>query len=442
EGFSGPTPPLASFMDGESDDRQLSELSAALAEAERALTEAGQSFAPGAAEVREQLALVRDRTRAIDAYVEARLARARERLGALGHLARRSERELATVERVKGELAELRRDQEAYAETYTRLLEQEGEASLVIARAVSKDRVIDPPRAVAEPASPNFRQALSSVLFGSFAGVLLVLFRRLTAGTVQAENDARLFLGPVPVLGVVPCFEGRPGRPPASREVLRQAGISGHSAFEDAFRLFGMTLFGADAAARQNLVFVTSPGAQDGKTMCALALGLALARRGRRVLVIDGEPVRAHEAARAGARPRPGLADVLAGRATLVSARVGVPAGSGELHSLSRGSVGPGELPAYADQLREFLDLARARYDVVLVDVPGHMSTDMMALVGSCDAVLLVLRLRHTRRQALAELLGALPLGRSVALVVDDRLRASRGGVSRLRPLDKERAVA
>ena len=90
-----------------------------------------------------------------------------------------------------------------------------------------------------------------------------------------------------------------------------------------------------------------------------------------------------------------------------------------------------------------FADAVASRgLNVVLVDVPGHMSTDMMALVGSCDAVLLVLRLRHTRRQALAELLGALPLGRSVALVVDDRLRASRRSVSRLRPLGKERAVA
>jgi uncharacterized protein involved in exopolysaccharide biosynthesis/Mrp family chromosome partitioning ATPase len=442
EGFGGQAPPLASFMDGESDDRQLAELSESLAEAERALTEARLSFGPAAPELREALLRVKDRTRAIDSYVEARIGRARERRGALGRLVRQSDRKLETVERVKSELAELSRDQEAYAETYTRLLEQKGEAAIVIARAVSKDRIVDPPRAVAEPASPNFRQALSSVLFGSFVGVLWVFFRRLTASRVQEESDARFFLGTVPVLGTVPYFFGRQRRPAMFADVLEQARVSGHSAFEDAFRLYGMTLFGADASAHQNLVFVTSPGPLDGKTTCALALGLALARRGRRVLIVDGSPVRSFDPERGSAPPSPGLSDVLAGRATLRSARIGIPAGSGELHVLSAGRLAVGELPAPADRLREFVDLSRARYDVVLVDVPGHVPTDMMALVGSSDAVLVVLRLRHTRRHALHELLANLPLARSVALVVDDRLgRVSTRGRSRPTPVGKEAAI-
>ena len=445
QSFEGPAPPLASFMDGESDDAQLSELSAALAEAERELTEARQAFASAAPELREALARVKARAHAIDSYVEARLGRARQRQGLLGQLIRQNDRKLEAVERVRSELAELSRDQETYADTYTRLLEQKGEASLVIARAVSKDRIIDPPRAVAEPASPNLRQALSSVLFGSFVGVLWVFFRRLTASRVQEESDARFFLGAVPVLGTVPFFSGRQKRSAVFGDVLEQARVSGHSPFEDAFRLYGMTLFGADASARQNLVFVTSPGPLDGKTTCALALGLALARRGRRVLIVDGSPVRSFDAERAGMPPSPGLADVLARRATLRSARLGIPAGSGELHVLSAGHLAPGELPAHADQLRELIELSRARYDVVLVDVPGHVPTDMMALVGSSDAVLVVLRLRHTRRRALDELLGTLPLARSVALVVDDRLgrgSARRRSGSPPAPVAEEAALA
>lgn len=442
QGFEGQAPPLASFMDGESDDGQLAELSAALAEAERALTDVRLSFGPAAPELREALLRVKDRTHAIESYVEARITRARERRDAIARLVRQSDRKLETVERVKSELAELSRDQAAYADTYTRLLEQKGEASLVIARAVSKDRIVDPPRAVAEPASPNFRQALSSVLFGSFVGVLWVFFRRLTASRVQEESDARFFLGTVPVLGTVPYFSGRKRRSAIFADVLEQARVSGHSAFEDAFRLYGMTLFGADASAHQNLVFVTSPGPLDGKTTCTLALGLALARRGRRVLIVDGSPARPLDPDRASAPPSMGLCDVVAGRATLRSARIGIPAGSGELHVLSAGCLAAGELAAPADRLREFVELTRARYDVVLVDVPGHVPTDMMALVGSSDAVLVVLRLRHTRRHALDDLLSTLPLARSVALVVDDRLgRVAIKGRSRPAPLGKEATI-
>jgi hypothetical protein len=69
--------------------------------------------------------------------------------------------------------------------------------------------------------------------------------------------------------------------------------------------------------------------------------------------------------------------------------------------------------------------------------------SNMMALSGLCDRVLVIVRLRHTRRRALDDLLESLPLGRTVALVVDDRRgRSARAwGLSPL-SVSKERPVA
>jgi polysaccharide biosynthesis transport protein len=441
QSFAGVTPPHASFMDGESGDTQLEALSDALVEAERDLTDARQRFADGAPQVRELTAQVADRTRTIGRYVEARLSRARERQGVIQQHVQTNDQKLGNLEQKKSELAVLARDQEAYAGTYTDLLQQKGEAALVIARAVSKDRIIDPPRAVLEPASPNFKEALSSGLFGVLVGVLWVLFWRLTAGTVQAESDARRFLGGVPVLGAVPFHERRLRRRVSFEDVIEQARVSGHSPYEEAFRLYGLSLFDAPTEPEQQVVFVTSPGALDGKTSAALALGLALSRRGRRVLIVDGSPPRSSESQEGAVVA--GLEDVLMERSNLRGARVRVSAGSGELHFLPAGTTPEQGPSAHADQLRSFLQIARARYDTVLVDVPGHVPSNMMALSGLCDRVLIIVRLRHTRRHALDELLESLPRGRSVALVVDDRRgRRALSWATAPVAMSKERPVA
>jgi uncharacterized protein involved in exopolysaccharide biosynthesis/Mrp family chromosome partitioning ATPase len=431
ESFGGVAPPLATFLQGESNDTQLEGLSAALSEAQRDLTDAQQAFAEGSTELREQEARVADRKAAIRRYVEGRLGRAKERQGLIGELVVENGRKLDTVEKSRRELAELTRDQSAYADTYTRLLKQKGEAGLVIAKAVSKDRIIDPPRSVAEPASPNLRQALSSGLFGLFLGFLWLLFRRLTAGTVQAESDAQRFLGDVPLLGAVPFHARRLERHARLSDALAQARVSDHGPYDESFRLLGLSLFGAQAEPHQQIIFITSPGWGDGKTGSALALGLALARRGRRVLIVDGSPVELARnegpAEESDEPPSLGLEDVLTGRSTLRAARVTVPAGLGELHLLSAGTVNPDEPRATAEQLADFLDVARARYDGVLVDVPGHLPTNVMAAIGLADRVLLVLRLRHTSRHRLDELLGELPRERTGALVIDERRgRAAR----------------
>jgi uncharacterized protein involved in exopolysaccharide biosynthesis/Mrp family chromosome partitioning ATPase len=439
QGFAGPTPPHASFMDGETDDTPLEDLSDALAQAERDLTDAQQRFADQAPEVRELELQVADRTRAISRYVETRLERARQRQGVIEQHVLANDQKLGALEQTKSELAVLARDQEAYADTYTDLLQQKGEASLVIARAVSKDRIIDPPRAGLEPASPNFKEALSSGLFGLLVGVLWVLFRRLTAGTVQAESDARRFLGSVHILGSVPFHERSSRRRVVFDDVVAQARVSGHSGYEEAFRLYGLSLFDAPTEPEQQVVFVTSPGTLDGKTSVALALGLALSRRGRRVLVVDGgapQPSDPH-----GGAAVSGLEDVLMERTHLRGARVRVSAGSGELHYLPAGGTSADGPSSHADQLRSFLQIARARYDTVLVDVPGHVPSNMMALSGLCDRVLVIVRLRHTRRHAIDELLGSLPLSRTIALVVDDRLGRTRAWALPSLRLSKERPL-
>lgn len=446
QGLSGPAPPLATFLAGESNDAQLEALSEALAQAERELTDARERFTGDAPELAEQEAKLRDRQRAIQAYVEGRVERARQRRERIAGLISAHDRKLDALEQARRSAAELERDRETYAETYTRLLSQKGEASLVIAKAVSKDRVIDPPRAVAEPASPSVREALSSGLFGVLLGVLGVLFRRLTASSVQAESDVRRSLGGAPVLGIIPRRAQREPRRAALGDVFAQARAPGRSPCDEAFRLLGMTLLGAHVEPSQQVVFITSPGAGDGKTSSALALGLALARHGRRVLIVDGGPaaapvdagVDAEADARAGASGeapgRLGLADVLAGRSHLRRARTVVPSVAGELHLLGPGRLLPDEPSARSGELVEFLAVARGRYDAVLVDVPAHVPAQVFDAIEVADRVLCVVRIGHTRCRDLEELLTRVPRARLAAVLIEGRAPASVSAPAWLMP--------
>jgi chromosome partitioning protein len=112
------------------------------------------------------------------------------------------------------------------------------------------------------------------------------------------------------------------------------------------------------------VVAITSPRGGAGRTTLALNLAVSLARRGRRVLLLDADADTLLSALRAPARNYQGAADVLSGRAKLDAAILAtrVPGlsllPSGELNDANYGHDGWGHL----------LSQLSARFDLVLVD--------------------------------------------------------------------------
>jgi chromosome partitioning protein len=116
--------------------------------------------------------------------------------------------------------------------------------------------------------------------------------------------------------------------------------------------------------ARGPVVAITSPRGGAGRTTLALNLAVSVARRGRRVLLLDADANTLLSALRAPERAYFGAADVLSGRAQLDAALLStrVPGlsllPSGELNETSYGHDGWGHLLAQLS----------ARFDLVLVD--------------------------------------------------------------------------
>jgi capsular exopolysaccharide synthesis family protein len=180
-------------------------------------------------------------------------------------------------------------------------------------------------------------------------------------------------------------------------------------------------------------ILVTSAEPREGKTMTSVNLAITLASAGLEVILVDGD------------LRRPMIAPVF-----------GVPAGRNGLAHLISGKVKPEQLlvpaPGFGENLRllpaspehallidlleagraeRALDQLRELADVVLVDSPPVTEVaDALALADAADAVLVTVRLGHSRRDRVSELQemlanrGIVPTG--AVVTVRERSRAYR----------------
>jgi tyrosine-protein kinase Etk/Wzc len=400
--LKGANPPVGAFLMGEANDSVLEGMATSLSQARQKLADLDTRFNEAAPEIRDQRAQVDAQLDAIRNYVSSRAARAQENLGTLDGIIGQYEKRLRTVPGAELGLAQLSREADVYSKTYSYLLERQQQTAIIKASTLSKNRVLDAPQLPHREDSPKLLLRLASGPLGLLLGVVVVLARGLLAGVLQSEADARGVLGSAPVLATVP------------RRVRRRAerGISGPgsldvvgqeltSAFSEAFRTLRAQLYRLRLGQGQ-AILLTSPGAGDGKTTCALSLAALLAADGKRVLLIDADLRKANQelllsAADAGL---PGLRGVLRGEEEWANALVTVQCGAGQFYLLPAGGSGPVELLS-GKRMGELLDDTRKRCDYVLLDAPSFPEfSDGLVLAGMVDSVLSVVRLGRSQRKA------------------------------------------
>jgi capsular exopolysaccharide synthesis family protein len=151
-------------------------------------------------------------------------------------------------------------------------------------------------------------------------------------------------------------------------------------------------------------VVITSAEAGDGKTIVACNLAMSLAQLGtHRVLLVDGD-LRAGYATRVLKLTHlPGLGDFLKGDQPFES--VIHTAGYPSLSIAPTGAVAKQALPEILEGPRwsEFLEQAKRSFELIIVDsLPASAPVaDLELLALPCDAILIVVHMRRTRRTAL-----------------------------------------
>src|SRR5262249_34617985 len=166
----------------------------------------------------------------------------------------------------------------------------------------------------------------AALLLGLLAGLSLAYLAEVRDTSFHTAEEVRHTLG-LPVVGHIPYFkpakarcasEGRgqgSGTPPL--DPMLAAHHRPASAEAEAYRGVRTALFFGAAAARRQVIQVTSAAAGDGKSLLAANLAVSIVQSGKRVLLIDADLRRPRQHRLFGLQEGPGLAAVLAGTAGL-----------------------------------------------------------------------------------------------------------------------------
>ncbi len=141
---------------------------------------------------------------------------------------------------------------------------------------------------------------------------------------------------------------------------------------------------------RVRTLVVTSGKGGVGKSTLAANLAVALAQRGARVVLVDGDLAQASLDVLLGVHPRWDLGHVLAGEKTVDEVAVQGPAGV----TLVPGASGPSELAELDDVRRELLmrslGTADENADLMIIDTASAMSRQTLELCRSGHELLVV----------------------------------------------------
>ena len=141
---------------------------------------------------------------------------------------------------------------------------------------------------------------------------------------------------------------------------------------------------------RAHILAITSGKGGVGKTFLSANLAAALARQGRRVLVLDADLGLANLDVVLNLFPKITLHDVFTGKHTLEEAIVPAPGGFSVLLAGS-GMVEYSRLtPEVRDQLTDVIQQVRPRYDHILLDTGAGISDVVLYTVSLADEVLVV----------------------------------------------------
>jgi capsular exopolysaccharide synthesis family protein len=289
------------------------------------------------------------------------------------------------------------------------------------------------------PSTPKTaRNTLAGLALGLLLGIALAFARDAFDRRVRKVSDITEELDH-PIVGNIPSTALGTPRPPAKKQRKAAGLLSDRN--DESFRILRQNVSFLSAQQADRIVLVTSGMPQEGKSSVAAGLALAMARAGKRTLLVDCDLRRPVIAERLGLNQSPGLTDFLTGHAQPHEILQVVPSttfspgsngntpqidgtGAANLVCIASGSHVP--LPAElldSESFRAFLKDVGDAYDAVVLDTAPLLTiADTLGILPEASAVLLCVRLGRTTRdqtRASQAALDRLP-SRPVALVVTD----------------------
>jgi non-specific protein-tyrosine kinase len=257
-------------------------------------------------------------------------------------------------------------------------------------------QVVSEAREPTDPVEPQpVRVGLIALGIGLILGIALAFTFEQLNDRVRSKDELEAASG-LPTVGLIPSVSRWRKR---SRRPIVAAAADTSTAGE-AFRSLrtAVQFLGIERGAE--VIQITSSLSAEGKTTIAANLGMALARAGKRVIVVDSDLRRPRLHELFGMVKDPGLSSVLVDESTL---EVAIRRVSDDpcLAVLPSGQVPPNPsdllvLTGYA----ELVDALKSVYDHVIIDTPPVLPvTDALIVAALADVTLLVTASRSARQK-------------------------------------------
>lgn len=247
------------------------------------------------------------------------------------------------------------------------------------------------------PLSPSgtggTRTLFFALLIGAMLGVMAALVLEQVDTRVRDVEDAQR-VSSVGVIGLIPEMRTDDNRPLALLAGEQTLGAEAYRKLRTNLRFV--------RADRPRSIAVTSPSPEEGKSVTASNLTLAIAQQGQSVLIVDADLRRPVQHEIFGVQRGPGLSDALVGLVEPLAA-VQPYSGMPNVYVMACGTEAPNPAELLGSEaFSRFLAAMLAKFDTVIVDTPPvNLVTDAAVISSVCDGVLLVAEAGQTDRSTL-----------------------------------------
>lgn len=304
-------------------------------------------------------------------------------------------------------LVSVEREQKVKESLYLYLLQKKEENEINQTYTSLNTQLIDPPHGSDQPSSPNSRMVILVALLIAIIMPVTILFVAASMNTTVRNRYDIEHHSTLPLIGEVPFFKfgtkewwhrlrvlllGRHARIPLYNPIVIRP--DSQDLINEAFRVIRTNLeFMSGKENDGNVFLVTSGNQGSGKTFVSVNLAVALAIKGHKVLLIDGDMRRASASQAFNVRTE-GLADYLGERYDSLQELIVPSSTYSNLHILPVGTIPPNPTELLSsERLAQLMAEVRREYEFVLIDCPPtNTLADVDIIERQADRTLFIVR--------------------------------------------------
>ena len=325
--------------------------------------------------------------------MQAQVAAINKRIAALNGTLKR-------LPELQRQYLQLFREIEVKQQLYTGLLNSYQQLQISKAGEIGNVRIIDTAVEPIKPIAPKKLQILVLALFlGAFLGTLLALLRNMLRSGIkdssQIENELDL-----PVYATVPrstIQESRVQLLKKKKNIPILAVKNSDDIAIESLRSMRTAIHFALSSAKNNIIMISGPAPELGKSFISINLATILAQSQKRVLLIDADLRRGYMHKYLNYDAQPGLAEYLNGQQPLENIVRSTEVENLSIISRGKSPSNPSELLGTA-KFAEMLQDLSSQYDHILIDTPPVLAVTDGIIISQYAGVNLVIA-RYAKTQ-------------------------------------------